>query len=362
MQAAKWPALEEISIASPMLPSPPSRALGQSRQMGQQASAYHAGKITAEPIFASCLLSSELCVSGIGNLWRGGARTILPNLTTSYWQRAIQVGELELQNESNLPVRNIEVPCICPVGWGYNIYGHVVIEILPRLLLARKWALQKGLCDAAILLPDDAPAWINPILSSFGILEEEIIRYSPKTEQVRLLRGIFPYYLYRSYGFHPLVADLLDEWLPTVKRSDNRDGVLFIARPTEWNPATRRCANEADLIAIAQEEFGCSVIQPETLSFPQQILAFNNAAGVIGLYGSGLHNAIFTDKGLHVGIIGMKNLAQSHIAALRQQPISYFNNGINISGNYVVDVKLFTHFMRGYFSSRGGRKGLMSFF
>lgn len=348
MQTNSWPRFETKHICEAAYPLPSSRAAGHIEQMGKQAINFHRESGVGGKIEATCILSSDIQVSGIGNLWLNGELANIETHSTSYWRSAVSLGKIDVGAENSLPLKVIDEVCISPLGWGNDIYGHVLIDLLPRLLLAKSWAKNEGVFAPKVLLPDSSPKWILPLLENFGVPRNSIIKFSPKKERVLLTRGIFPSYLYRSNGFHPVVAKLMDEnFRHPNHSSDPRDGIIYISRLSIKREGARHCENESELIAIAQDEFGCTVLQPEDFDLPQQVEIFNKAFGVVGLYGSGLHTALLSDKGLRIGVVGMINLAQSHIAALRQQPISYFNEGIHVSGSYRVDADLFRWFMRG---------------
>lgn len=347
MQSPEWPRFQKLQIRQPSLPNPSSRVAGHREQMGKQATEFHHADAHGEPIEASCILSNAIEVSGIGNLWLDGRLADLDTHMTSYWRAAIASKKVDTEQESKLPTREIDEICICALGWGNNVYGHVLIDLLPRILLSDLWAAERGLGASKILLPDSSPNWLIPLLGHFGISPNRVIKFSPAKEKVRLTRGVFPSYMYRSNGFHPITADLIDKNWSVPLEKTTRDGIVYLSRLGIKREGARYCENEAELIEIARAEFGCTVLQPETLTLREQVEIFNNAFGVVGLYGSGLHTALLTDADLRVGVIGMINLAQSHIASLRRQPISYFNEGIHVTGSFEVDADLFRWFMRG---------------
>jgi capsular polysaccharide biosynthesis protein len=83
------------------------------------------------------------------------------------------------------------------------------------------------------------------------------------------------------------------------------------------------------LCRIAASEFGFTPIAPETMPFDAQIRLFANAKAVAGLYGSGLHTAIFSPSATRVGSVGYLNIVQSTIGALRGHSNAYIRQSFD---------------------------------
>jgi len=66
-----------------------------------------------------------------------------------------------------------------------------------------------------------------------------------------------------------------------------------------------------------------TVVYPEDCAFETQIGLFQNAVTVVGEFGSGLHNAIFSAPGTIVVALNWINPIQSRIARLRGHRIGY---------------------------------------
>jgi O-antigen biosynthesis protein WbqL len=96
---------------------------------------------------------------------------------------------------------------------------------------------------------------------------------------------------------------------------------------------------------IAEREFGFTVLQPETLAWPLQVELFKNAKVIVGEFGSGMHNAIFAGEGAHVGCIGLNNLTQTYIGALRRHQNLYLSTIPLENGEFEVDEAMFRTFL-----------------
>jgi capsular polysaccharide biosynthesis protein len=69
---------------------------------------------------------------------------------------------------------------------------------------------------------------------------------------------------------------------------------IFVSRKVSLNP---RIANEAELAAVAQEEFGFELLDPSGLSFAEQVRAFSEAEAIIGASGAAMSNLAFCSQG-----------------------------------------------------------------
>lgn len=92
----------------------------------------------------------------------------------------------------------------------------------------------------------------------------------------------------RTYSGRPLASEI-DVW----KRPPRTGRRIYVSRITS---AARPLENERELIEIAQSH-GFEVVDPGTLSFPQQVALFAEASIVLGPHGAGLTNAAFCDPG-----------------------------------------------------------------
>ncbi|MCP1197760.1 glycosyltransferase family 61 protein [Acetobacter senegalensis] len=225
---------------------------------------------------------------------------------------------LPLNVTVSLPIRDIETPCVCWMGWGTQTYGHLIVEMLPRLVMLRETILSI-LPSHKYLVDTQAPTWfINFLKNYIGIKEEDFEFFDSSTERVNLRKCI-------------LVSQVMDKIIhPLVKSIYNK---IYIKAAPLWNSMridkvflTRSfvkdglrgvfCSNELNLARIAANEFGFSVIAPETLPLVEQIKIFAQAKVITGVCGSALHTTIFSQPGTIVGGIEPNNRLQSNIANL----------------------------------------------
>lgn len=299
----------------------------------------------------ACYFASNISVSGIGLLWRGNSLITASDLMPPYWKRIVFNNNLSNPYEDiKLPYREIEEPCISAIAYGHDNYGHVLIEMLPRLIAALHLTKNNGI-QSRVLLRDDCPEWLREILTQYvGI--SNIVYFDPKRERILLRRGIFPTYAYLGGGFHPATSSLLDSIDNLPAHQLQRTGHFFLSRTSLQQKSGRRfCENEQDLVDIASREFDVNIVYPETLNWNEQINIFRSAKSVTGLYGSALHAAILADQNLITGIIGLVNAVQTHIAGLRQQRTTYQISGFNLELSYKVPTDKFRRMMDGIVNS-----------
>jgi capsular polysaccharide biosynthesis protein len=258
-------------------------------------------------------------------------------------------GSTMLATTLALPLRREQRLGLVFHGWGVQVYGHFLIEMLPKLLLARRFP---ALFDMARpVLDRQMSGWLIDILQRHcGIDPARAIWFDTATERLDLDQAMVLPLLTRAEGYHPLASPLIDDFAASVAQAPTAPTpYLFVARGDFANPAAprRRLANEASLAEIAAAQFGFLVIRPERLSFVEQVGLFAQARVILGQAGSGMHNALFAPRGAISGMIRFPAPDQSAIAALRGQGIAYLTEGIAEIEPQVfhADPDLFTRFV-----------------
>jgi capsular polysaccharide biosynthesis protein len=221
--------------------------------------------------------------------------------------------------------------CVLLLGPGHRIWGHWLVDFLPKLALLHDCGYD--LDRLTYLLPDDAPAFGVGLLNLIGIKPDRLLRYDPATECVRAEQLLIPTML-RSNSrttrlFAPAVRTLrarilarhpapLDA-LPTPSR-------VFISRARSGRQA-RTLRNRARVEAIAAEA-GFTIVHPEHLPLIDQVRLFAGASHIMGEYGSALHGTIFSPPGTVVAALRgtgspIAGFLQSSIGRALRQPTGY---------------------------------------
>lgn len=303
-----------------------------------------------EPCDIACYTVPDAIISGAGNVWLSDRLVSSPEIMPQYVANGLGVasgGNERLIREQGLPIRPIARPCLVAVGHGIRVYGHFLIEMLFRILVARR-AFGGRKFRSGVLLDRQAPQWLLDILiNDLGIPQEDLEFFDSSIERVRLMQAILPGRVFIGERVHPIANDLLDNFLQEILIPVSTRKRVFITRRNFSNPAAphRLCVNEIALVDIAQGNFGFEPVAPEELTWREQIALFRDAEIILGQAGSGLHTALFSRPGSRLASIGFMNLVQPQIAALRGQETAYFANGVDLSGEFRIDEGAFREFL-----------------
>ena len=218
-------------------------------------------------------------------------------------------------NSSSLNKINSEKTGISIIGPGYRVYGHWLVDFIPRIKIAQE-IYGKNLEGAFIPLPIDTPSWALTLIETMtGLRKENILYYDINNDIIVFSKIVVPSYIHGSYHFHPAMKEfypISDSLAPNrkicISRENfegNTDGVLkkLIDRVYFETYAVSR---------------GYELIKPELLRFSEQIEIFKGAKKIVGEYGSALHNSLFSSNSTVVGMIRCPNDVQLRISALQR--------------------------------------------
>jgi hypothetical protein len=208
-------------------------------------------------------------------------------------------------------------PVIAVAGPGHRTYGHWIIDFLPRLAVARD-LLGRRFDDVRFLLLADTPAWARALLQSiFGIGAHRIIDFEFARDEFVCEQLCYPTFCH-NYPFY------LHSFVARFYRSMSHGLVgkrrLCVRRPS--TPSGRSFKRRAEFERRAEVE-GYELVDPQDLTFDQQIELFRSAAVVIGEYGSGLHNSVFSASTTVFGVLNAPGVEQTRLCAVMGQPIVY---------------------------------------
>lgn len=283
----------------------------------------HVHGLTADIPPLGVAVLDNVTLSGPGYLFRDGA--MLTDGSEPF-QVARRFAEAEQLPTETLMRRERQVVVIDPVllicGPGHAMWGHWLLDFLPRLAVAQA-VLGEMFTRCVIPVPTDTPPWVDALLAqAFGLKRERLLRYDRRRETLLCRRACVPSHAHHNYFLHGFMADFYRRMAPPAADMPRR---LFVTRRpfTEATPsAAHRCVQDADFEALAVAR-GFTVVAPETLDFATQWAMFSQAEAIIGICGSGMHNALFAPPGAMVGQVGMPNAHQSRIAAVCGQSVAY---------------------------------------
>jgi capsular polysaccharide biosynthesis protein len=176
------------------------------------------------------------------------------------------------------------------MNWNQRNYYHWLIENLTRL-----YPLMSVAPTPQLLLPPQLLPHQQATLDVYLPPSMPVCRFEDDWVQVENL--IFASHVYdRLSGYIP--AEFA-RWLRQtayqrfgLSEQPQPQRRLYISRR---DCATKRTLNEAEVIACLND-FDFEVIQPEKMTFEEQVRLFHDAALVVGVHGAGLTNLMFAGK------------------------------------------------------------------
>jgi hypothetical protein len=234
-----------------------------------------------------------------------------PNEVFAARMAAIGQRDVERIADSGPPVAHI-----CKEGAGN--FGHVLVEILPKLV--HLTAL--GLRHCRVLLPAEAGK-LRGLVADAGValgLELDFIS-CPANSVVRVERLLWCGPVSRHTDRKsPTLLTLADRLLAKAPRGDGPSR-LYVTRPAG---AIRPIVNNAELEDHVRAR-GYTVVEPASLPFSEQAALFRGAKTVLGPLGAGLTNAVAMAAGSKVGMIdpGLCDSFFWDLACLKQQNFTW---------------------------------------
>jgi capsular polysaccharide biosynthesis protein len=168
------------------------------------------------------------------------------------------------------------------VGGSPNYY-HWLIDNLPRLLLAKKYADIGG---RQIIVNQPLLRFQRESLDILGVDERQLLLVG-RDEVIRHRRTLVPSMLAVATVVHPAVPPLLQAAFPRRHKS-SRARVYF----SRQDASTRQLTNEAELTALL-ERFGFERYVPAELGFQEQIDLCYGAEALVAVHGAAMTNLVF---------------------------------------------------------------------
>jgi capsular polysaccharide biosynthesis protein len=172
------------------------------------------------------------------------------------------------------------------------IYGHFLVEVLPRLALAK----EVGLRDSIIYINLHHSVY-KSALSYLNIDAANLVDAN-KQPVISAHRAVVPVFHHASDGILPAFGVRILRTLKCAvlaKIEGGREVVtrLYVSRA---KCAGRGIFNEPAVLSLL-EPLGFKVVYPESYSFEEQVFLFSNAECVVGEHGSGMFNSVFCNSG-----------------------------------------------------------------
>lgn len=212
--------------------------------------------------------------------------------------------------------RIINAPGISILGPGYKVYGHLLADFIPKLIVALN-TLGPELGGGVVPLPKDTPKWVIDMVNELcPEFKRRWVTFDGQSEQLQFANLFVPTFAHASYAFHPWLAGFLAEYSMQLGHKK-----IYVSRRhfESRYGVVKHFSNEEDFENEAVRR-GFEVVSPENLDFIEQVRLFGSARAVVGEYGSALHAMMFAPFGAVCGMIRCPNDIQLRIGALRRQP------------------------------------------
>lgn len=199
---------------------------------------------------------------------------------------------------------------------GQGVYGHWLVDILPRIGLMESVGF-KG----KFVLYEPIPDFAKQLLELFNIPLSRIVTYQPRTEGLVFTKAFIPSSLRFKGAFSKKMLHSIERFSKTKALAGGRK--IFISRSKYKKNQIVTNRKEIEAIAIRH---GFEIVYPEKLTISQQFSLFGSARILAGEYGSGMHNSIFCNSSCKVLVFQSKTtpvFLQAGLSDVIGQPIGY---------------------------------------
>ncbi len=271
------------------------------------------------PIGCSFLRDLEVC--GSGYLFHQGR----------FVRESVNISEVALEwlrqpdfydNPLTRPRKHhvvIEEPALLVFGPGADVYGHWLLDFMPRIVIAQQ-LLGAALDDFVLPLPSETPEWVVRMIHTFCGIEPGRFRfYSRHNDLVICRRACLPSYAHNgqrgSYALHPLMRSFYGLFHNPGTPFPRRRICLSRRNQEHHTQGVWRKFEARETMERMAAERGFEIVQPEDLGFLDQVDLFCSSDCILGEHGSGMHATVFAHPGTIVATIGAWNAHQFQIAA-----------------------------------------------
>ncbi len=315
----------------------------------------HQARESLGPVHALGVWEAEdLTIGGFhSHLFIGAERFADTSVTPRYVNTLIYDRQIDPRAGLDLPERVINEPVAVFMGWGRDVYGGSLIELMPKIRIAAK-ALGRAPGDICFLLPQDVPGWFRQLLELAGA--RRFLEYDQAKEKL-LVRKAWVATVPVDTALHPACRDVFSAMRPPPSQA--ADGLIFITRRAAR--VTRPIQmNNADEIEKLAAQAGLRIVSPEQAPVMEQARLFANARLVVGEYGSALMNAVFCRPGAVVAAIGTRSKLLSAISTISDLRASFFDPTGNVTdpAGYSVEPGAFSRWLDALLKASNDAKQL----
>ena len=287
--------------------------------MSADLARFYYNETVVHPVGSFTLINAGLTGDGFptrnGTFLTAAAYGLSPDYITS-----------QLPNGPPARVRRETGRGLCLSGPGYRIYGHWLTDILPKLYVLERLGIDVAL--ETLALPVDTPQFGRDWLRLLKVFPRRVVTYDPANEVVQFDELILPLPIRAnsraSHLLVPAVAALARRIGDLPARPPATDRIYLSRQKSGRLGRQVRNADALEQMAVAN---GFTIVHPELLSLPEQLVTLRHARMLMGEYGSALHGSMFAPPdcivcairgtGVHPGFL------QSGVCGVLGQPFGY---------------------------------------
>lgn len=303
--------------------------------------------ITALPV--GCYTLKNIGVTSHSLLVRDGALLTSDQLNISEptIAEAARYGRLCAEAEFS---RTMDEPLVSLAGLGHLIYGHWLVDFLPKLYLLKQCGVDPF--GVKYLLPANTPRFAIAWLELLGISSGQLVFFEPYAEVIGASSLIVPTLLRTNGRTHPLFRSAIEYLISLIPRETRQiqrkpgGKRLYLTRGVP-GPENRKLVNRQAIEQLAADA-GYAIVRPESLPLHDQLAMFASAKCIVGEYGSALHGSLFSASGTTVCPLRASarhpGFLQSGLCQAMDQKIGYvFGSAAehDIEQEFVIQVKDF---------------------
>lgn len=289
------------------------------------------------PAYLAADLFAEFDLGGVGcyrlHQAQITADAVLLHNGQALWSLALNhpehlVARIAAQDRTGWPVRRVAGQVAILHGPGYDVYGHWLVDFLPRLYVLSLAGFD--ILRLKFVLPADIPGFALEFLRLIGIPAAHLVRHESRSELIEADECVVPTILRLKSRLSPLFNAASQFWIERFRANAGLGAKpptgqkIFVSRAAAQGNRTLKNRAQIEEMAVRA---GYRIVHPQALPLPDQCAIFAGATEIAGEYGSGLHGSIFAPPGAVIcalrGTSHAPGFVQSALAAACGHQIGY---------------------------------------
>lgn len=190
-------------------------------------------------------------------------------------------------------VREVEEPLALLTQPGDRIFGHWIVDLLPKLAMINSYDPNVRCIVKSDVLNRNAIADIDSMFNFTGFAKSRAIGINSAQDAILCKQLIVPSVVRYGQQIHSFVNNLYESFRTTsVDRNPSKK--LYFSRRL-WQPSgTHRVLANAVEVEAYYESKGYDIVYPEKLTLKEKFELLASATHVVGEKGSALHLSLFS--------------------------------------------------------------------